>query len=187
MTEHHRAPEPTPDRTADLSPGRERTIDVPGTTIAYCVIGDLASVTAERPPLMLFGSPMDRTGFGSLAARLPGRVLVLVDSRNTGRSVRADPTAAVRVDEHAADLHAVPRIEEEREIVGAERSGTGSRRVRRDGQRDMEVVLHPGVGARHDVRRGHARQRRATVSLHSAATDLRGEGSGSMGLIRGWR
>jgi len=107
MTEHHQAPEPTPDRTADLSPGRERTIDVPGATIASCVIGDLASVTAERPPLMLFGSPMDRTGFGSLAARLPGRVLVLVDPRNTGRSVRADPTAAVRVDEHAADLHAV--------------------------------------------------------------------------------
>jgi hypothetical protein len=136
MTEHHRAPEPTPDRTADLSPGRERTIDVPGATIASCVIGDLASVTAERPPLMLFGSPMDRTGFGSLAARLPGRVLVLVDPRNTGRSVRADRDGSGRVDEHAADLHAV--------ITDL---GVGTRRcirlIGRGTQRVALVAAHP--------------------------------------------
>jgi pimeloyl-ACP methyl ester carboxylesterase len=34
-------------------------------------------------------------------------VLVLVDPRNTGHSLRQDPTAAVTPEEHAADLHAL--------------------------------------------------------------------------------
>ena len=96
----------TDDRPTSTSP-LDRTVDVPGATIAYCVIGDLADVTVDRPPLMLFGSPMDRTGFTSLAARLHDRVLVLVDPRNTGQSIRDDRSAAITVDEHAADLHAV--------------------------------------------------------------------------------
>ena len=89
------------------TPQSARTVAVRGATIAYSVIGDLADATVDRPALMLFGSPMDSTGFASLAARLPGRVLVLVDPRNTGSSVRDDRSAAVTVDEHAADLHAV--------------------------------------------------------------------------------
>ncbi|MCB0999338.1 MAG: alpha/beta hydrolase [Acidimicrobiales bacterium] len=92
---------------SETTAAHDRTVEVPGATIAYTVIGDPADTTPECPPLMLFGSPMDSTGFASLAARLPGRVLVLVDPRNTGRSVRDDRTAAVTVDEHAADLHAV--------------------------------------------------------------------------------
>lgn len=95
----------TNDRTS--SPSLDRTVAVPGASISYEVIGDLADATAERPPLMLFGSPMDRTGFASLASRLGDRVLVLVDPRNTGRSTRDDRRAAITVDEHAADLHAV--------------------------------------------------------------------------------
>lgn len=82
-------------------------LDVPGATLAYSVIGDLADATPERPPLLLFGSPMDSTGFGTLAGLMDDRVLVLVDPRNTGRSTRDDPTAAVSPEQHADDLHAV--------------------------------------------------------------------------------
>ncbi|SEC53815.1 hypothetical protein SAMN04489844_2483 [Nocardioides exalbidus] len=83
------------------------TIDVPGATLHYEVLGDLAS--ADEPPLLLAGSPMDSTGFTSLAAGLAdtGRVIALTDPRNVGRSTREDDTAAVTPEEHAEDLHAV--------------------------------------------------------------------------------
>ena len=83
------------------------TLDVPGATLSYAVRGDLSAATAGSPPLVLCGSPMDSTGFASLADRIPDRVLVLVDPRNTGHSLRQDPTAAVTPEEHAADLHAL--------------------------------------------------------------------------------
>ncbi len=85
----------------------EHTLDVPGATLSYAVVGDLAAATPGTPPLLLFGSPMDRTGFGTLAGHLDGRVLVLVDPRNTGRSTRDEPTAGVTPEEHAEDLHAL--------------------------------------------------------------------------------
>ena len=85
----------------------DHTLDVPGATLSYAVVGDLADATADRPPLLLFGSPMDRTGFGTLAAHLGDRVLVLLDHSNTGRSTREDPTAAVTPQQHAEDLHAL--------------------------------------------------------------------------------
>lgn len=83
------------------------TLDVAGATLSYAIRGDLSDATAEAPPLVLCGSPMDATGFGSLADRIPDRVLVLVDPRNTGHSLRQDPTAAVTPEEHAEDLHAI--------------------------------------------------------------------------------
>jgi pimeloyl-ACP methyl ester carboxylesterase len=85
----------------------DATLHVPGATLFYSVIGDLADATADSPPLLLCGSPMDSTGFGSLAAHLDGRVLVLADPRNTGRSTRDDDTAAVTPAQHAEDLHAL--------------------------------------------------------------------------------
>jgi pimeloyl-ACP methyl ester carboxylesterase len=88
-------------------PTTEHTLDVPGATLSYAVVGDLAAATPDRPPLLLFGSPMDRTGFATLAGHLTDRVLVLLDHRNTGRSTREDPTAAVTPQQHAADLHAL--------------------------------------------------------------------------------
>ncbi|RYB93228.1 alpha/beta hydrolase [Nocardioides oleivorans] len=83
------------------------TIDVPGATLHYEVIGDPAST--DDLPLLLAGSPMDSSGFASLAAGLAGtgRVLVLTDPRNVGRSTREDDTAAVTPEQHAEDLHAV--------------------------------------------------------------------------------
>jgi pimeloyl-ACP methyl ester carboxylesterase len=98
----------TTERTTEATrtPG---TVAVPGAVLSYTVIGDLADATPEAPPLLLGGSPMDSTGFGSLAAGLEGagRVLVLTDPRNVGRSTRDDDTAAVTPEQHAEDLHAV--------------------------------------------------------------------------------
>jgi pimeloyl-ACP methyl ester carboxylesterase len=91
---------------APWTPG---TVEVPGAVLAFSVLGDLADATADSPPLVLAGSPMDSTGFGSLAARIPDRVLVLTDPRNTGRSTRDEPTAAVTPEQHAEDLHALIR------------------------------------------------------------------------------
>ena len=72
-----------------LTPG---TVAVPGAVLSFAVRGDLADATPDSPPLILCGSPMDSTGFASLAAGIPagpdGRVLVLTDPRNTGRSTR---------------------------------------------------------------------------------------------------
>ena len=82
-------------------------VDVPGASIAYAVVGDLADATPDRPPVLLVGSPMDSTGFGTLAGLLTDRVLVLMDPRNSGRSTRDEPTSPVTPEQHAEDIHAV--------------------------------------------------------------------------------
>jgi pimeloyl-ACP methyl ester carboxylesterase len=87
------------------------TVAVPGAVLSFTVIGDLADATPDSPPLVLAGSPMDSTGFGSLVTGLEheglGRVIVLTDPRNVGRSTRADEAAAVTPEQHAEDLHAL--------------------------------------------------------------------------------
>ena len=55
---------------APLTPG---TVAVPGAVLAFSVRGDLADATPDSPPLVLAGSPMDSTGFVSLAAGIPAR------------------------------------------------------------------------------------------------------------------
>jgi pimeloyl-ACP methyl ester carboxylesterase len=80
------------------------TLDVPGATLTYDVHGELSSGTV---PLVLIGSPMDASGFTTLASYFSDRVVVTYDPRNTGRSVRDEPTAAVTPEQHADDLHAL--------------------------------------------------------------------------------
>lgn len=82
------------------------TLDVPGATLTYDVRGEGAD---GQVPLVLIGSPMDASGFGSLAAHVTDRVVVTYDPRNTGRSSREEPTAAVTPEQHAEDLHGVLR------------------------------------------------------------------------------
>lgn len=82
-----------------------RTLDVPGATLAYDVRGDLGD-TAE-PVLLLIGSPMDATGFGTLASYVPDRTIVTYDPRGTARSPRSDGAAETTPQEHAEDLHRV--------------------------------------------------------------------------------
>lgn len=83
------------------------TLSAPGATITYDVHGDLAEATPGRPPLLLIGSPMDASGFTTLASHFPDRVLVTYDPRGAGRSAKADPTAETTPAEHADDLHRV--------------------------------------------------------------------------------
>jgi pimeloyl-ACP methyl ester carboxylesterase len=80
------------------------TVAVPGATLTYDVHGELGPGVT---PLVMAGSPMDASGFETLRSFFPDRVVVTYDPRNTGRSVRDEPTAAVSPEEHADDLHAV--------------------------------------------------------------------------------
>lgn len=92
---------------ATSRPITTRTIAAPGATIAYDVHGDVAGATPDRPPLLLVGSPMDASGFTTLASHFPDRVLVTYDPRGAGRSTKDDPATESSPVEHADDLHRV--------------------------------------------------------------------------------
>lgn len=79
------------------------TVDAPGATITYDVRGDLGSGT----PLIVFGSPMDASGFPTLASHFADRPVVTYDPRGTARSTRSDGSGEVTPDQHAADLSAI--------------------------------------------------------------------------------
>ncbi|WP_157244760.1 alpha/beta fold hydrolase [Nonomuraea typhae] len=81
-----------------------RTIEVPGATITYDV---RPAEGSTEPPLMMIGSPMDATGFGTLAGHFPDRTVVTYDPRGAGRSVRAEGAGESTPDLHASDLHRV--------------------------------------------------------------------------------
>lgn len=82
-----------------MSSVHPRTVDVPGATLTYDVRGDL---DAGRP-LLLFGSPMDASGFATLAAAFDDRPVVTYDPRGTGRSPR-EGSGPVTPPVHADDL-----------------------------------------------------------------------------------
>lgn len=84
-----------------------RTVTVPGAELAVQIHGDLADTTPDRPALLMFGSPMDHTGFATLAGHFTDRVVVTYDPRNVGDSRRDDTSAATPSEQHAEDLHAV--------------------------------------------------------------------------------
>ncbi|SFP06716.1 Pimeloyl-ACP methyl ester carboxylesterase [Amycolatopsis arida] len=83
-----------------------RTLDAPGATLTYDVRGELAGDAAGRV-LMMVGSPMDASGFGTLAARFTDRPVVTYDPRGTGRSPRTGGAPESTPDEHADDLRRV--------------------------------------------------------------------------------
>jgi pimeloyl-ACP methyl ester carboxylesterase len=69
--------------------------------ITYDVRGDLSSGT----PLFMFGSPMDASGFNSLAAHFEDRPVVTYDPRGSGRNPKG--TSDITPEQHAGDLHRV--------------------------------------------------------------------------------
>ncbi|MFE7802608.1 alpha/beta fold hydrolase [Nocardia sp. NPDC057440] len=81
------------------------TLETPGAEIAYDI--RQAEQAGDEPILMMIGSPMDASGFVSLAARFPDRTVVTYDPRGTGRSEKNDPTSESNPDLHAEDLHRV--------------------------------------------------------------------------------
>ena len=69
--------------------------------VTYDVRGDLSS----GRPLFMFGSPMDASGFVSLAAQFTDRPVVTYDPRGAGRNPKG--TSDVPPQLHGADLHRV--------------------------------------------------------------------------------
>ena len=79
-----------------------QTLDVPGATLTYDIRPNDSST---EPILLIIGSPMGASGFGTLASHFADRTVVTYDPRGVERSVKADPTTPSTPDEHADDLH----------------------------------------------------------------------------------
>lgn len=81
---------------------KTQTLDLPGATLAY----DIREAKSEstEPVLLMIGSPMDASGFATLAGHFPDRTVVTYDPRGVRRSPRADGVTAATPDEHAEDL-----------------------------------------------------------------------------------
>jgi pimeloyl-ACP methyl ester carboxylesterase len=82
---------------------KTQTLDLPGATLTY----DVRETGSERtePVLLMIGSPMDASGFTTLAGHFSDRTVVTYDPRGVGRSPRADCVTAATPDQHAEDLH----------------------------------------------------------------------------------
>jgi pimeloyl-ACP methyl ester carboxylesterase len=81
---------------------KTRTLDVPGAVLHYEVRSNDAGT---QPVLLLIGSPMGATGFGTLAGHFTDRTVVTYDPRGAERSKRTDGAPRSTTEEHADDLH----------------------------------------------------------------------------------
>jgi pimeloyl-ACP methyl ester carboxylesterase len=86
-----------------MSERKTRTLDLPGAMLTYDV--KEAESESTEPLLLMIGSPMDASGFTTLAGHFPDRTVVTYDPRGVGRSPRADGVTGATPDEHAEDLH----------------------------------------------------------------------------------
>jgi pimeloyl-ACP methyl ester carboxylesterase len=80
-----------------------QTLDLPGATLTYDVRAAVPEST--EAVLLMIGSPMDASGFTTLASHFPDRTIVTYDPRGVGRSPRVDGVTGATPDEHAEDLH----------------------------------------------------------------------------------
>jgi pimeloyl-ACP methyl ester carboxylesterase len=80
---------------------KTHTLDVPGAVLYYDVRSNDSST---EPVLLLFGSPMGASGFGTLAGHFADRTVVTYDPRGAERSRRTDGAPESTPDEHADDL-----------------------------------------------------------------------------------
>jgi pimeloyl-ACP methyl ester carboxylesterase len=81
------------------------TLEVPGAIITYDV-REPAEKSSETP-LMLIGSPMDASGFVTLAGHFTDRLVITYDPRGTGRSKRTDLAPESTPEQHADDVRRV--------------------------------------------------------------------------------
>ncbi len=78
------------------------TLDVPGAVLTY----DLRrNDSSNAPVLLIIGSPMGASGFGTLAGHFSDRTVVTYDPRGVDRSEKADSASQSTPDQHADDLH----------------------------------------------------------------------------------
>ena len=80
------------------------TLSVPGATLTY---DERENATSHERPLMLIGSPMGASGFGTLADLFADRTVITYDPRGSERSTKDDPAAVVDPNDHAEDVHRV--------------------------------------------------------------------------------
>src|SRR2546427_7513443 len=88
--------------TATASTPTTHTLDVPGAVLTYDIRRNGAST---EPILLLIGSPMGASGFGTLAGHFLDRTVVTYDPRGVERSKKADPASESTPDQHADDVH----------------------------------------------------------------------------------
>ncbi|MCU1647056.1 MAG: alpha/beta hydrolase [Nocardia sp.] len=89
-----------------MSEMKTYTLEAPGAVITYDV-RQAESGTGDKPTLLIIGSPMDASGFVSLAERFSDRTVVTYDPRGTARSTKDDPASESTPNQHADDLHRV--------------------------------------------------------------------------------
>ena len=89
-----------------MSEAETYTLDAPGAVLHYDVRRNDAS---QQPVLLLIGSPMGATGFGTLAGHFTDRSVVTYDPRGAERSKRTDGALRTTTEEHADDLHRLIR------------------------------------------------------------------------------
>ena len=77
------------------------TLDVPGAVLTYDVRPNASST---EPTLLLIGSPMGASGFGTLAGHFTDRTVVTYDPRGVERSIREDTISEASPEMHADDL-----------------------------------------------------------------------------------
>ena len=82
---------------------RTETLEVPGATLRYDVRD--AETESSDPMLLMIGSPMDASGFTTLASHFRDRTVVTYDPRGVSRSERTDGATVSTPEEHAEDLH----------------------------------------------------------------------------------
>jgi pimeloyl-ACP methyl ester carboxylesterase len=82
-----------------------RTLDTPGATITYDI--RKPETDSGAPVLLLIGSPMGASGFGTLAGHFTDRTVVTYDPRGVERSPKADPSTESTPEQHADDVHRV--------------------------------------------------------------------------------
>src|SRR5215217_151559 len=80
------------------------TVEAPGAVLTYDV---RRNPDSGEPALLLIGSPMGASGFGTLANHFPDRTVVTYDPRGVDRSTKTDPASQSTPEQHADDIHRI--------------------------------------------------------------------------------
>src|SRR5918993_2192893 len=80
------------------------TLEAPGAVLTYDA---RRNPDSDEPVLLLIGSPMGASGFGTLAGHFPDRTVATYDPRGVERSTKADPASQSTPEQHAEDLHLI--------------------------------------------------------------------------------
>jgi pimeloyl-ACP methyl ester carboxylesterase len=81
------------------------TLAASGAVLTYDIRGADSDTTS--PVLLIIGSPMGASGFGTLASHFPDRTVVTYDPRGVDRSTKDDPSSPSTPEQHADDLHRI--------------------------------------------------------------------------------